>query len=309
MRVCIEQNCLFLRRIVESNVCTEDFYVDHWNDTASTIEIKETSLSSLLVLNSKNLTTIIAPNLETINGRLYIASATKLKRLWLPKLREVKSITIIDSPSLSELSDNFLSGNDAVTITARAYEPGVIHDFIVKNTALKSLTVNSIAGTGGPEDGNILIADNPYLENFTMTGLVNGPPSIEVEDSGNKTDTGITVSFPDLQTSAYIGLSSISHYDLPQLRNATGTIEIWKSSMKTIEFPSLVSAGAIRIMNNENLERIQMDALETIERYTELWDGGDGSSLGIWDNSRLTTYVAPPKYRYGNTILWGNFAK
>jgi hypothetical protein len=300
---------LFLRRIVESNVCTEDFYVDHWNDTASTIEIKETSLSSLLVLNSKNLTTLIAPNLETINGRLYIASATKLKRLWLPKLREVKTITIIDSPSLSEVSDNFYSGNNAVTITARTYEPGVIHEFNIKNTALKSIAVNCIAGTGGPEDGNILIADNPYLENFTMTGLVNGPSIIEIQDNGSKARTRTKINFPDLQLSAYIGLSRVSDFSLPQLRNLTGTIEIWKSMMTTIELPSLIGAGAIRIISNENLERIEMPAFEKIGRSTVRGDEGDGDSVGIWDNGRLTTWVAPPRFRSGSTFLQGKFDK
>jgi len=311
-----------LGRVVKSNLVTvgvhvarnlspptAGVYLDYQNIHNGSLRINGTSLEYITILSQPYITEIIAPNVEVITESIYIVDLPLLKRLWFPKLREVKGISIRDAPLLSQLSGNFSPGN-RVTLTSTADdEYNGNEKLVISNTAIKALSLNSVPGVG-LGDGTIQILNNPYLEKFTLSGLVRGPREIEVSDNGAKLKTRTQVSFPDLETSWQLDINFASRINIPQLRNSSGTLRLWKSTMKNLELPTLVNAGAVVILLNPKLERIEMPVFETTIRYAE--GDGTGYVLGIYDNDKLTSWTAPPRYRPspgGETVLYGNFKK
>jgi len=296
---------------VERNVTSPaGVYLDYQNVKNGSLQINGTSLEYITILDQTYITEIIAPNVEFITESIYIVNAPRLKRLWFPKLKEVKGISIRDAPSLSTLSGNFFPGNGITLTSTAGDEYNGYEKLVIANTGIKALSLNSVPGVG-LGDGTIQVLNNPRLEKFTLTGLVRGPRDIIIQDNGAKLKTKTQVSFPDLENSWQMDINFASRVDLPQLRNSSGTLKIWKSTMKYLELPALVNAGAVVILLNPNLERIEMPVFETIIRYAE--EDGTGWVLGIYDNDKLTAWTAPPRYRRSPegewTVLHGNFKK
>lgn len=285
-------------------------YYDWQNVLNGTLVINGTHLESITLFNQDYITEVIAPNVETISGFFNIWTAPRLKRLWFPKLKEVKGIAIRDAPALSELSGNFYRGN-AITLTSTSDEDySFFEKLVILNTGIKALSLNSVAGVGDG-DGDIKLIENPYLERLTLTGLVRAPREIEITYNGDKLKTRPQISFPDLEYSSHIEIAYVSELNLPQLRNSTGTLSVRLSTMKYLEYPSLVNGGAVTFSINPNLERVELPNFETTIYYAR--EDGSGWVLGFWDNPKLISWTAPPKYRTspkgGATTLWGNFKR
>jgi hypothetical protein len=259
-------------------------------------------MAGLQIENNDKIEEITGQNVEEITGDLKLFSLYALKRLNFPKLKRVNAFHTYGVPLLSELTENWTSG-EGITITNNNKPDGSVGNKLdIRNSGLKSLVFNFAAN--GTYSGGIKINDNTNLTSLTIKGLLHAP-QISISENGVE-GTRPAIEFPSMKTSQTLDIMHASSVDVRKLETVDGRFEISRGSFTELLIPNLKSVNReIAISYNNDMQKLDLSALERVGPSENF------GQLRIDQNPSLKSWVAPPNYQWAGRGTWlsGHFEK
>lgn len=201
---------------------------------------------------TQNLTVTGAPNLATLSfgslkslGGFSLGGLTVLSSLSFPQLTIVDSLNFTALPALQQLS----FGNTGIT------QAGSI---LISNTGLSSLSGISNLETVT----TVNINNNANLQNISLAiTSIKGALAIEANDGYQ---SGLSTSFPQLETAMNLTFRNCSSVMLPSLANVSQYLGFYGNTMQTFSAPNLTTTGGLVFVDNTALTNISFPSLTAV---------------------------------------------
>ncbi|KAL8727381.1 MAG: hypothetical protein Q9166_006053 [cf. Caloplaca sp. 2 TL-2023] len=199
---------------------------------------------NLTVTDAINLSSLRFDSLQSIGG-FELGGLTVLSELSIPALSEVSQLNFTALPALQTLD----FGTPGLT---RA------ESVLITNTGLSSLTgINNLR-----QVDTFNINNNQALQNISLqvTSITN---SLDIE-ANDGYQSGLTTSFPMLETATNMTFRNCSSISLPALANVTEDLGFYGNTFETFSAPNLTSAGGLIFVDNTALTNISLPQLTAI---------------------------------------------
>lgn len=230
----------------------------HFNPLLEKIEIPglEEVITYFSFRGNIFLSSIVFPNLKSVNTHVTLES---LKLRNLDFLKDVSG----DSPGLNIWSNPEL---DQINGISKFTFNGLS---VSKNPLLKSLQG---VKTKGGNFGDILIQENPALENFgILSQELKSGSSIQLFRNNFK-----SVYFPNLESlSGGLNLQEehvTEELKFPKLKSISGLALVSMKNLKLVDLPALETSGGMNINNLDVLENLDFPKLKTVTGQLLLYD-------------------------------------
>lgn len=208
------------------------------------IDNLEKITNNLTVDGAVNLGTLEMGSLKSIGG-FTLGGLTVLSTLSMPQLTTVDSLNFTALPALQQLS----FGNTGLTEA---------NSILISNTGLSSLT-----GLNNLESVNTFnINNNQALQNISLqvTSIKN---ALDIEANDGFV-SGLTTSFPMLQTAMNLTFRNCSSVSLPSLANVSQDIGFYGNTMESFAAPNLTTVGGLIFVDNTELTNISLPELVSV---------------------------------------------
>jgi BspA type Leucine rich repeat region (6 copies) len=223
-----------------------------------------------------NLTSISAPDLNSIADEFNLESIILLTSLSFPELTSVGSIYFEALPNLQSL-----------TFTAGVNTAGSVN---IQNTGLTSLSGIELDTVGDFE-----LTANTALTSVNVNNIKNITGTLIISANSNKLD----VEFPNLLTASNMTFRNTSTISLPSLANLTGELGLIGNYITNFTAPNLTTCADLDFEDNSDLTTISLPELVTIT-------GG----LYISNNEDLLTIEFPKLATVAGAIdITGDYTK
>ncbi|KAL8660028.1 MAG: hypothetical protein Q9226_000106 [Calogaya cf. arnoldii] len=204
---------------------------------------------------------------RTITGNLTVTDAISLSSLSFGSLRsiggfELGGLTVLSELSMPELTEvsqlNFTALPALQTLDFGGRGLTKAESVLITNTGLSSLTgINNLQ-----QVDTFNINNNQALQNISLqvTSITNAL-RIEANDGYQ---SGLTTSFPLLETATNMTFRNCSSISLPALKNVTENLGLYGNTFETFFAPNLTSAGGLIFVDNTELTNISLPQLTAI---------------------------------------------
>ncbi|KAL8857329.1 MAG: hypothetical protein Q9178_006095 [Gyalolechia marmorata] len=199
---------------------------------------------NLTVTDAIDLSSLSFGSLESIGG-FELGGLTRLSELSMPRLSEVSQLNFTALPALQTMD----FGGTGITKA---------ESILITNTGLSSLTgINNLESVD-----TFNINNNQALQNISLqvTSITNAL-LIEANDGYQ---SGLTTSFPMLETATNMTFRNCSSISLPALDNVTEDLGFYGNTFETFFAPNLTSAGGLIFVDNTALTNISLPQLVAI---------------------------------------------
>lgn len=233
---------------------------------------------NLSVTNIDTLTELHIDSIQSVGG-IELGSLTQLAVLSINQLQTVDQLNWSALPALQSWSGSALTQAESILIT---------------NTGLAALD-----GLVNLEKVDYLnINNNPSLTNISLK-LTSIRKSLDIEANDGYI-SGLSTSFPMLQTAQNMTFRNCSEILLPSLKNVSDGLGFYGNIFKSFTAPKLTSAGSIVFVDNTDLTNVSLPALTTV---TELFQIANNTEFKIVDGFPKLSVVQ------GAVDFSGNFTK
>ena len=200
--------------------------------------------NNLTVSGAVNLGTLEMGSLKSIGG-FELGGLTVLATLSMPQLTIVDSLNFTALPALQQLS----FGNTGITEA---------NSVLISNTGLSSLS-----GLSNLESVNTFnINNNQALQNISLqVTSIKGALDIEANDGFV---SGLTTSFPLLETAMNLTFRNCSDVSLPSLANVSQYLGFYGNTMQSFAAPNLTTCGGLVFVDNTQLTNISIPELVSV---------------------------------------------
>lgn len=232
---------------------------------------------SLTAIGAANLSSLSAPDLESIGKTFKLNGLITLTTLSFGSLTEVGAIDWAALPNLQALSfAKGVSKAGSVSIT---------------NTGLTSLNGISLDTVGDFD-----ITANPALSEVNVNDITNCTGLLNFAANSEK----LKVSLPNLQSGRNMTFRNTSSVSIPSLKSLTGQLGLFGNYFEDFAAPNLTTVGDLVFDNNDALTNISLPVLKTV-------NGG----FQISKNEKLKEITGIPKLETvtGALDFSGNFDK
>lgn len=219
-------------------------------------------------------------SLQTVSG-LELSNLERLTDLSFPQLTTLDVLNFTVLPLLESLD----FGSQGITKAKSIY---------ITNTGLASLR-----GIDNLEEVDLFdVNNNRGLRNISLQVIsITNTLSIYANDGY---ESGLTTSFPLLETAQYINFRNCSQILLPSLRNVTDDLGFYGNSFTSFTAPRLTTAGGINFVGNTELQNISMARLEKINGPFSIVNNTKLDKIDGFQNLSVIT---------GTLDLSGNFSE
>ena len=199
---------------------------------------------NLTVTNAIMLSSLSFGDLKTIGG-FELSGLTVLSELSFPQLTQVSSLNFTALPALQQMSfgGNGINQADSVLIT---------------NTGLSSLQgINNLESVS-----TFNVNNNAALQNISLqvTSIKN---SLDIEANDGYV-SGLTTTFPLLETAQNMTFRNCSSVSLPSLANVTQDLGFYGNTMTSFAAPNLTTVGGLIFVDNTDLTNISIPGLVSV---------------------------------------------
>ena len=198
---------------------------------------------NLTVTNAINLSGLTLSALESLGG-FELGGLTVLTTLSCPRLTSVGTLNFTALPALQQL--DFTTGLKQST------------SVLITNTGLSSL--GGIASLQQVDTFNV--NNNQALTNITLN-VTSIKKSLDIE-ANDGFISGLSTSFPSLQTAQNMTFRNCSDVQLPSLANVTQDLGFYGNSFTSFAAPNLTTAGGLIFVDNTALTNISIPQLTSI---------------------------------------------
>ena len=199
---------------------------------------------NLTVTDAIMLSSLSFGDLKTIGG-FELSGLTVLSELSFPQLTQVSSLNFTALPALQQMSfgGNGINQADSVLIT---------------NTGLSSLQgINNLQSVS-----TFNVNNNAALQNISLqvTSIKN---SLDIEANDGYV-SGLTTTFPLLETAQNMTFRNCSSVSLPSLANVTQDLGFYGNTMTSFAAPNLTTVGGLIFVDNTDLTNISIPGLVSV---------------------------------------------
>ena len=241
--------------------------------------VKEIS-GNLTVTNAIYLSSLEFGDLTTIGG-IELGSLTVLSTLTFPAINEVTTLNFTALAGLQTLSFGGKGLQKASSV-------------LITNTGLSSLEgINNLQ-----QVDTFNVNNNPSLTNISLavTSITN---SLDIEANDGFV-SGLSTSFPQLETATNMTFRNCSEILLPALANVTQDLGFYGNSFTSFSAPNLTTAGGIVFVDNTQLTNISLPMLKTINGTYQI---ANNTELKVIDGFQQLSIIT------GALDFSGNFTK
>ncbi|KAF9887897.1 hypothetical protein FE257_009557 [Aspergillus nanangensis] len=196
---------------------------------------------SLNIDGAANMTSLSAPNLESISETFQLNGLTTLASLSFGSLTTVKSIKWTALPNLQTLD-----------FTKGVTEAGSV---AITNTGLTNLDGISLKTVGTFD-----ITENVQLKTVNVNNLKNATGLINF--AGNM-DT-LEIELPNLVGGTNMTFRNVSSVSIPSLKELSGQLGFWGDSFQSFSAPNLTETADLVFNDNSKLNNVSMPNLKTV---------------------------------------------
>ena len=208
------------------------------------IDTVEVITGNLTVTNAGNLSSLSFGSLKTIGG-FELDGLTELSQLSFPQLTQVSALSFTALPALQQMSFGGTGISKANSI-------------LITNTGLSSLQgINNLESVS-----TFNVNNNPSLQNISLqVTSINGSLDIEANDGFV---SGLTTTFPMLQTAQNMTFRNCSSVLLPSLANVSEDLGFYGNTMTSFAAPNLTTCGGLIFVDNTDLTNISIPQLVSV---------------------------------------------
>ncbi|KAL9596425.1 MAG: hypothetical protein Q9219_005809 [cf. Caloplaca sp. 3 TL-2023] len=199
---------------------------------------------NLTVTSAHMLSSLTFGSLQSISG-FELGDLTVLSELSMPALTEVNQLNFTALPALQNLDFGGIGITKASSV-------------LITNTGLSSLMgINNLQ-----QVDTFNVNNNQALQNISlMVSSITNSLDIEANDGYQ---SGLTTSFPMLETATNMTFRNCSVISLPSLANVTEDLGFYGNTFETFSAPNLTTAGGLIFVDNEALTNISLPKLTSI---------------------------------------------
>ncbi|KAI4185410.1 MAG: hypothetical protein L6R41_004156 [Letrouitia leprolyta] len=198
---------------------------------------------NLTVTSAHDLSSLTFDSLQSISG-FELGDLTVLSVLSMPALTEVNQLNFTALPALQNLE----FGNGITKASS----------ILITNTGLSSLMgINNLK-----QVDTFNVNNNQALQNISLQ-VTSITDSLDIE-ANDGYQTGLTTSFPMLETATNMTFRNCSSISLPALANVTQDLGFYGNTFESFTAPNLTTAGGLIFVDNEALTNISLPKLTTI---------------------------------------------
>ena len=211
---------------------------------ALSIDGVEKITNNLTITGLTNLDSISMGSLKSIGG-FTLGTLTVLSTLSMPQLSTIDSMNFTALPALQSMS----FGNTGITQA---------NTVLISNTGLGSLM-----GINNLESVNTFnVNNNQGLQNISLqVTSIKGALDIEANDGFS---SGLTTSFPLLETAMNLTFRNCSSVSLPSLANVSQYLGFYGNTMQSFIAPNLTTTGGLVFVDNTALTNISIPGLVSV---------------------------------------------
>ena len=204
----------------------------------------EVITGNLTILNAANLSSLSFGDLRSIGG-FELDGLTELSQLSFPRLTQVSSLSFTALPALQQMS----FGGSGITKA---------NSVLITNTGLSSLQgINNLQSVS-----TFNVNNNPSLQNISLqVTSINGSLDIEANDGFV---SGLTTTFPLLQTAQNMTFRNCSSVSLPSIANISQYLGFYGNTMTSFAAPNLTTVGGLIFVDNTDLTNISIPELTSV---------------------------------------------
>ncbi|KAK4697168.1 hypothetical protein P7C71_g887, partial [Lecanoromycetidae sp. Uapishka_2] len=199
---------------------------------------------NLTVTDAIMLSSLSFGDLKSIGG-FELGGLTVLSELSFPQLTTVTALNFTALPALQQLSFGGTGLTQAVSI-------------LITNTGLSSLQgINNLQ-----EVTSFNVNNNQALQNISLqVTSIKGSLDIEANDGYV---SGLTTTFPMLETAQNMTFRNCSSVSLPSLANVTEDLGFYGNTMQSFAAPNLTTVGGLIFVDNTDLTNISLPLLTSV---------------------------------------------
>ena len=199
---------------------------------------------NLTVTNAILLSSLSFGDLKSIGG-FELGGLTVLSELSFPQLTTVTALNFTALPALQQLSFGGTGISQAVSV-------------LITNTGLSSLQgINNLQ-----EVTSFNVNNNAALQNISLqVTSIKGSLDIEANDGYV---SGLTTTFPMLETAQNMTFRNCSSVSLPSLANVTEDLGFYGNTMESFSAPNLTTVGGLIFVDNTDLTNISLPMLTSV---------------------------------------------
>ena len=208
------------------------------------IEHVQVITGNLTITNAISLSTLTLGGLQQLGG-FELGSLTVLSELNMPAINRINVVNFTALPALQDLS----FGNNGITRASSV---------LITNTGLSSLQgINNLDSID-----TFNVNNNQALQNISLqvTSITNNL-DIEANTGGI---SGLTTSFPMLETAQNMTFRNCSSISLPALANVSEYLGLYGNGFDMFSAPNLTTAGGVVFVDNTDLTNISLPQLVSI---------------------------------------------
>lgn len=199
---------------------------------------------NITVTDAINLATLSFGSLKRIGG-FELSGLTVLSSLSCPQLSQVDKLNFTALPALQQLS----FGNTGIQ-TAQ--------DILITNTYLSSLEgIDQLQ-----KITTFNVNNNQQLTNISLQ-VTNIEISLDIE-ANDASLSGLSTSFPMLETATNMTFRNCSSISLPALKNVTQKLGFYGNTMTEFAAPNLTTSGGLIFVDNTELTNISIPQLTSV---------------------------------------------
>lgn len=197
---------------------------------------------NLTVNNIDTLTELHMDSIVSVTG-LELTNLTQLNTLSIQQLTTLEELSWSALPALQAWSGNALTAATSILIT---------------NTGITE--IENLSGIKSLEFFNV--NNNQGLVNITLN-VVSIKQSLDIEANDYLT-SGLSTSFPFLETAQNMTFRNCSQILLPALKNVTDEIGFYENGLTSFNAPKLSTVGGIVFVGNPDLTNVTLPQLSSI---------------------------------------------
>lgn len=199
---------------------------------------------NLTVTNAILLSSLSFGDLKSLGG-MELYGLTVLSELSFPQLTQVTTMNFTALPALQQMSfgGTGITKADSVLIT---------------NTGLSSLQgINNLQSVS-----TFNVNNNQALQNISLQ-VTSIQHSLDIEANDGFV-SGLTTTFPMLETAQNMTFRNCSSVSLPSLANVTQDLGFYGNTMTSFAAPNLTTVGGLIFVDNTDLTNISIPGLSSV---------------------------------------------
>ncbi|PGH16421.1 hypothetical protein AJ79_01752 [Helicocarpus griseus UAMH5409] len=242
-----------------------------------TLEGIQEITGSLTCKGAQNLTSLAAPDLESIGDTFLLSGAIELRNLQFDSLTEVGALNFEALPNLQQLS----------------FTKGVSK---AKNIRISNTDLANLKGIALNTVGDMEISNNLHLKEADVAQITN----VTGFASFSANHEELKISFPNLESALNMTFRNVSSVEIPSLKKTQGLLGFYSNFFEELAAPNLTSTGDLVFADNSELTNISLPILETVK-----------GAFQIANNTELKAVDGVPKLKtvYGALDFTGSLEK